>query len=257
MTESQKFATSERVVVITGAAQGLGRAYALRFAALGYRLALLDLNGDALAKVAEWITQAHGECLAITADIGDVQSVQAAAQQIDARFGRADVLVNNAAIFSKLKMRPFEEIPLDEWNRVLHVNITGSFLMARAIVPLMRRHGWGRLINVSSAAALMGRPNYLHYTTSKAAVIGMTRSMARELGPEGITVNAVLPGATDTEVARETVTPAQKAALIAMRSIPREENVDDVTGVVLFLAGEDSRFVTGQSLSVDGGTTFL
>lgn len=257
MTDSQKVANSTRVVVITGAAQGLGRAYALRFATLGYRLVLLDLNGDALAKVAEEVGKADRECRAIVADISDVHSVQGAAQQIDAAFGRVDILINNAAIFSQLKMRPFEEIPLDEWTRVLHVNITGTFLMARAMVPLMRRNGWGRLINVSSAAVLMGRPHYLHYTTSKAAVIGMTRSLARELGPAGITVNAVLPGATDTEVARETVTPAQKAALIAMRSIPREENVDDVTGVVLFLASEESRFVTGQSLSVDGGTTFL
>lgn len=248
---------TSRVVVITGAAQGLGRAYALRFAREGHRIAVLDISGEALQRVEAEIESAGGECLALTTDIGDEASVAEAARRIDERFGRCDVLVNNAAIFSTIKMRPFEQIPLDEWNRVLHVNITGTFLMTRALVPLMRRNRWGRVINVSSAAVAMGRAHYLHYTTSKAALIGMTRSMARELGADGITVNALLPGATDTEVPRETVTPAQKQAQIAMRSIPREEGPQDLEGVVAFLASDDSGFVTGQSLVVDGGLSFL
>lgn len=194
---------------------------------------------------------------ALAVDIGDVVSVERAAAAIDERYGRCDVLVNNAAIFSTIKMRPFEQIPVDEWTRVLHVNITGTFLMTRAMVPLMRRNRWGRVINVSSAAYVMGRPNYLHYTTSKAAVVGMTRSMARELGVDGITVNALLPGATDTEVPRETVTPEQKQQQIAMRCIHREEGPRDLEGVVSFLASDDSAFVTGQSLVVDGGYSFL
>src|SRR5690606_13980742 len=126
-----------------------------------------------------------------------------------------------------------------------------------ALLPSMRQRKWGRIINVSSAAVTMGRPHYLHYTTSKAAVIGMTRSMARELGVSGITVNALLPGAIDTEISRETVTPAQKQAQIDMRSVPREATPQDLTGVVFFLASEASGFVTGQSLIVDGGLTFL
>lgn len=246
-----------RVVVVTGAGQGLGRAYASRFARDGHRIALLDVNDESLQRVASEIECAGGECLAITTDIGDESSVSAAARSIDERFGRCDVLVNNAAIFSTIKMRPFEQIPLDEWTRVLHVNVTGTFLMTRAMAPLMRRNQWGRVINISSAAVVMGRSHYLHYTTSKAALIGMTRSLARELGADGITVNALLPGATDTEVPRETVTPDQKRAQVAMRCIQREEGPQDLEGAVAFLASDDSGFVTGQSLVVDGGLTFL
>jgi 3-oxoacyl-[acyl-carrier protein] reductase len=254
---SSSNAVNKRVVVITGAAQGLGRNYALRLGAMGYNIVAIDIRSEALESVATEVRSSGAECFPLVVDIGDEASVAATAAAIDSRFGRADVLINNAAIFSTLAMRPFEQIPLDEWSRVLHVNVTGTMLMVRALVPLMRRHGWGRIVNVSSAAVLMGRPHYLHYTTSKAAVIGMTRSMARELGVDGITVNVLLPGATDTEIARATVTPEQKRAQIAMRSIPREENMEDVTGVVLFLVSEESRFVTGQSLVVDGGLTFV
>lgn len=257
MSDSSREGGRRRVVVVTGAAQGLGRAYALRFAREGHQLVIIDIKAGQLAEVAKEIEAGGGECLHLEADIGDEASVKRAASAIDERFGRCDVLVNNAAIFTTLKMRPFEEIPLEEWSRVLHVNITGTFLMTRAVVPLMRRHSWGRVINVSSAAYVMGRGHYLHYTTSKAALVGMTRSMARELGPAGITVNAVLPGATDTEVPRETVTPTQKQSQIAMRCIQREEGPRDLEGVMSFLASDDSAFITGQSLVVDGGLTFL
>jgi 3-oxoacyl-[acyl-carrier protein] reductase len=247
----------DRVVAITGAAQGLGRAYALRFAREGHRIVAMDVRAEALQAVAEEVRAAGGDCLALTVDVGDAAGVEEAGSAIEREYGRCDVLVNNAAIFSTIKMRPFEQIPVDEWIKVLHVNVTGTFLVTRAVVPLMRRRRWGRVINISSAAFLMGRPNYLHYTTSKAALVGMTRSMARELGDDGITVNALLPGATDTEIPRETVSPEQKQVQISMRCIRREEGPRDLEGVVSFLASDDSAFITGQSLVVDGGYCFI
>src|SRR5215468_5457644 len=188
-------------------------------------------------------------------DVADPDSVAAMARAVDSEFGRIDILINNAAIFSTLTMRPFDQIPLDEWEDVLRVNVTGAFLCARAVVPAMRRARWGRIINMASGAVTLGRPNYLHYIASKAALDGMTRSLARELGPDRITVNAILPGATFTEIERKTVTPEQKARIVAMQCIPRPETPQDLIGTVLFLACDAASFLTGQALTVDGGAT--
>ncbi len=152
-------------------------------------------------------------------------------------------------------MRPFEEIPLDEWDRVLRINITGCFLPARAVLPAMRAARWGRIINITSGSVPLGGKNYLHYVTSKSALIGMTNSMARELGPQGITVNAVQPGGTFTEIHRETITEEGKARLIASQCIPREEVPMDLVGIVMFLSTEASGFITGQTIACDGGLT--
>jgi 3-oxoacyl-[acyl-carrier protein] reductase len=244
-----------RVAIVTGAGQGIGRAFAKAFAAAGAIPVIAERNAKTAASVSAEIMKAGGKALAIETDIADPASVAEMTEVVEGEYGRIDILVNNAAIFSTLQMRPFEQIPLEEWNEVLRVNITGQMLCARAVLPAMRRAKWGRIINMSSGAVSLGRPGYLHYITSKSALIGMSRSMARELGPDGITVNAILPGATFTEIERQTVTPAQKEKIIAMQCIPRAETPEDLIGTALFLASDASAFITGQAINADGGAT--
>ena len=245
----------ERVVVITGAGQGIGRVFAKAFAKAGARAVIAEINEDKAASVAAEITQGGGEALAVTTDVSDPASIDEMTRIVGDEYGRIDVLINNAAIFSTLAMRPFEDIPLEEWERVLRVNLTGPMLCARAVLPAMRNAKWGRIINMASGAVSLGRPGYLHYIATKSALVGMSRSMARELGKDGITVNAILPGATFTEIERKTVTPEQKARIIALQCVPRAETPEDLVGAALFLASEASAFVMGQIINADGGAT--
>lgn len=245
---------ADRVALVTGGGQGLGRAFARRLARDGARVAVADRNAAAARAVAAEIGTA---ALAVPVDVADEGAVATMVDAVATAFGGVDVLVNNAALFSTLEMRPFERIGVPEWDAVMAVNVRGPFLCARAVAPLMRRAGQGRIVNISSAAVLLGRPGYLHYVTSKAAVIGMTRSLATELGPDGVTVNAVLPGSTETEVPRATVTPEQVARIVDRQAVKRRQVPDDLVGVVAFLAGPDSGFITGQCLNVDGGAAFL
>ncbi len=245
----------DRVVIITGAGQGIGRVFAKAFALAGAKVVIAERNEATAAAVAGEILKADGQALAITTDVADEASIKEMVQLVEDEYGRIDVLINNAGIFSTLQMRPFDQIPLDEWEQVLKVNLTGPFLCARAVLPAMRRAKWGRIINIASGAVRLGRPNYLHYIATKSALMGMSLSMARELCPDNITVNAILPGATFTEIERKTVTPAQKERIVAMQCIPRPETPQDLVGAALFLASEASGFVTGQSINLDGGVT--
>ena len=245
----------ERVVIITGAGQGIGRTFAKAFAMAGARVVIAELNENKAAAVSEEIMKAGGEAFAVTTDVADEASVKEMVEVVEDEYNRIDVLINNAGIFSTLEMRPFDQIPLEEWEQVLRVNLTGPFLCARAVLPAMRRAKWGRIINIASGAVRVGRPNYLHYIASKAALGGMSLSMARELGADGITVNAILPGATFTEIERKTVSPEQKERIVAMQCIPRPEAPEDLVGAALFLASDASAFVTGQTINLDGGVT--
>jgi NAD(P)-dependent dehydrogenase (short-subunit alcohol dehydrogenase family) len=245
----------DRVVIITGAGQGIGRAFAKAFAMTGARAVIAERNEKSAAAVAEEILKADGQVLAVTTDVADPASIAEMIEVVEDEYGRIDVLINNAGIFSTLEMRPFDQIPLEEWEQVLRVNLTGPFLCARAVLPAMRRAKWGRIINIASGAVRLGRPNYLHYIATKSALAGMSLSMARELGPDGITVNAILPGATFTEIERKTVSPEHKERIIAMQCIPRAEGPEDLVGTVLFLASDASGFLTGQAITVDGGAT--
>jgi NAD(P)-dependent dehydrogenase (short-subunit alcohol dehydrogenase family) len=245
----------DRVVIVTGAGQGIGRVFAMAFARAGSRTVIAEVNEKTAASVSAEIMAAGGQALAVATDVAEETSIKEMIGIVEDQYGRIDVLINNAGIFSTLEMRPFDQIPLDEWEQVLRVNLTGPFLCARAVLPAMRRAKWGRIINVASGAVRLGRPNYLHYIATKSALMGMSLSMAREVGADGITVNAILPGATFTEIERKTITPAQKERVIAMQCVPRAEVPEDLVGAVLFLASEASAFVTGQSINLDGGVT--
>jgi len=244
-----------KVAVITGGAAGIGFAYAKRFLAEGARVVVADI-ADPRPAVDKLDT--GGRALAVSTDVSDAASVRAMVAATLARFGRIDVLVNNAAVFATLKPQRFDEIPEAEWDRVLAVNVKGVWNCARAVAPAMRAQGGGRIVNVASAIVAKGTALLLHYVTSKGAVVAMTRALARELGPDRITVNAVAPGLilSDTVQANPDLTGFQGAAIMQARSLKREAFPDDVEGTVVFLASDDSAFMSGQTLIVDGGSVF-
>ena len=241
------------VILVTGAGQGIGRVFARAVAEAGAVSVIADLDSTRAGSVAAELRDAGHAALAVAMDVADPRSVEAAVAAIVEGFGRIDGLVNNAALFSTLAMRPFEQIPLEEWEKVIGVNLTGVFLCCRAVAPVMRRVGYGRIVNISSAAVKLGRPNYLHYIASKSALIGMTSSLARELGTAGITVNAICPGAIATEIVRQTVTPEQVARIIGSQCVPRRGVPDDLTSTLSYLLSRSSGFVSGQTITVDGG----
>ena len=244
-----------KVAVITGGAAGIGFAYAKRFLAEGARVVVADI-ADPAAAVDK--LDSAGRALGVRTDVSDASSVRAMVEAALARFGRIDVLVNNAAVFATLKPQPFDEIPEAEWDRVMAVNVKGVWNCARAVAPAMRAQGGGRIVNVASAIVAKGTALLMHYVTSKGAVVAMTRALARELGPDRITVNAVAPGLilSDTVQANPDITAFQEAAVMQARSLKRDAFPDDVEGTVVFLASDDSAFMTGQTLIVDGGSVF-
>ena len=241
-----------QVAIVTGGGQGIGRVFAQSFAAAGAIAIVADRNPETARSVAASIGES---AMAVEVDVGDEASVARMVADVEARHGRIDALINNAAIFSTLTMRPFDEIPVEEWNQVMRVNLNGPFLCARGVLPAMRRAKRGRIVNIASGAVTLGRPGYLHYIASKAALIGMSRSMARELGPDNITVNSILPGATFTEIERKTITPEWVERIVAQQCIHRPQTPEDLAGAILFLCSDAAEFITGQALTIDGGAT--
>jgi NAD(P)-dependent dehydrogenase (short-subunit alcohol dehydrogenase family) len=246
-----------KVAIVTGAGTGIGRALASRLAHDGAAVVVADLaNYDSAA--AEIAQRTQIKTLGLRVDVSDEKDVERMAAETVKAFGRIDVLVNNAAVFSVLKLKPFEEIDVAEWRRVMDVNVMGVWLCSRACAPHMRKAGAGRIINLASGAPLKGVPFFLHYIASKGAVIAMTRGLARELGKDGITVNSLAPGFTLSEnlLGKED---HMKAGVVTRgtRAISRDEKPEDLVGTVSFLAGADSAFMTGQTLVVDGGSAML
>jgi len=242
-----------QVAVVTGGAVGIGRAIALDLASAGAQVVVLDRTAPEETVAA--VQDGGGRALAVTADVSSEDDLRRAVDAAVEHFGGVDVLVNNAGIFASLTQGPFEQISVEEWRTVMDVNVLGSFLAARCVVASMRERGGGRIVNIASTTAFKGVPYLLHYTSSKGAVLAMTKALARELGKDGIRVNAVAPGFTVSAGVEENaeLVRGMRGNAPSGRALQREMLPEDVVGAVRFLAGHGSGFMTGQTLVVDGG----
>src|SRR5437762_11035374 len=241
-----------KVAVVTGAARGIGRAIAEGLDAEGAQIVVADLGG------AEEAAKAFDDGVGVTVDVSKEDDVQRMAEKAVKHCGGIDILVNNAGLYASLEMRPFDQIPLDEWRQVMDVNVASMFLTARAVVPVMRGPGGGRIVNISSGTPFRGVPFLLHYVTSKGAIVAFTRSLAKELGKDNVLVNCVAPGFTMTEgvQSQPEVIEKLREVSIAARTLQRDQLPEDVVGAVVFLSSPESDFVTGQTIVIDGGQYF-
>jgi 3-oxoacyl-[acyl-carrier protein] reductase len=243
----------DKVAVITGAGQGLGASYARSFCQEGAKVVMADLNEEKLKRVTEDLVGKGYDAIAVTTDVSRQSDTETLARATVERHGRIDILVNNAAVFSTIRLKPTEEISVEEWDLLMSVNLRGAFLCSKAVIPQMKAQRQGKIINISSATVFMGKPYYCHYVASKAGVIGFTRALARELGDWNIQVNCLTPGYTETEIPRQTTTPEQKKSIIAHQCIKRIGTPEDLLGIMVFLASDESNFMSGQTVNVDGG----
>jgi NAD(P)-dependent dehydrogenase (short-subunit alcohol dehydrogenase family) len=232
-----------KVAIVTGGAQGIGRAIADGLGREGAQVVVADL-----------VPPTDG----IRVDVSSEDDVAHMVEEVVARHGRIDVLVNNAGLYASLAMRPFTEIPLEEWRKVMDVNVASMFLTCRAVVPVMREQGGGKIVNISSGTPFRGVPFLLHYVTSKGAIVALTRALAKELGKDGVHVNCVAPGFTmsDGVKAHPEVIEKLQDASVAARTIQRDQVPEDVVGAVVFLCSPGADFVTGQTMVIDGGQYF-
>jgi 3-oxoacyl-[acyl-carrier protein] reductase len=253
MPANERFDFTGLSVVITGGGKGIGKIYVEEFAKAGARVAAADIDVAAAKSVAETLTKANLEAMGFGVDIASEGSTKDMVAAVLDRYGAVDVLINNASLMSTLQRRSWLEIPVEEWDRVMAVNLRGMFLCCRAAFPSMKAQKRGKIVNISSSRVWEGTPNRLHYTTSKAGVIGFTRALAREVGEFGITVNAVTPGMTQSETQIASSSGNYLAARVSGRAIERVQVPADLVGAVMFLSSPASDFMTGQTINVDGG----
>jgi 3-oxoacyl-[acyl-carrier protein] reductase len=246
----------ERVAIVTGAGHGIGKNYARRFAQEGAAVVLADIDGDAVEAGASELVAEGFQAIGLQTDVRKKDDMDRMAKAAVDAFGRVDILVNNAALFATVPMSrsPFDEIDIEEWDRMMAINLRGPWLAARAVYPAMKQQGYGKIINISSGTALKGSSSRIHYVTSKAGILGFTRTLAREMGPAGITVNCVAPGSTLSEESPDEATLAMRESAKSDRALARVQHPDDLEGAVVFFASRHSDFITGQTLVVDGGS---
>ena len=248
------FSLAGQTAIVTGGAKGIGRAIAHGLARAGARLVIADLAG------AREAAATYPDGVGVIADVSRPDGMAEMVDTALATCGRVDILVNNAGIYTSLPMRPFEDIPLEEWRRVLDVNAIGLALACRAVTPHMRSRGGGRILNISSGTAFRGVPHLLHYVASKGAVVAMTKALAKELGDDGILVNCIAPGFTISDGVQENRAGVDFETLsrisVAARTIKRDQTPEDIVAAAVFLCGPGAAFVTGQTIVIDGGQYF-
>jgi NAD(P)-dependent dehydrogenase (short-subunit alcohol dehydrogenase family) len=245
----------DKVAIVTGGSRGIGAAFCEALASEGAKVVVADiLDGEAVVKRIE---RRQGNAIYRRTDVTSAPSIAEMAAQGEAVFGDIDILVNNAALFADLAKKPFQEIGGDEWDRVMAVNVRGPFECAKVVAPAMIKRKSGKIVNIASGTVFKGLVDMLHYVTSKGAVVAMTRCLARELGPYNVCVNAIAPGLTMSEAVIDNPewTGAPNTATVASRAIRRDQTPTDLLGTLLYLCSDDSNFVTGQTIAVDGGAT--
>lgn len=244
-----------KVAVVTGASRGIGATFALRLAAEGASVVASDIAS--CTGITDQIQQKGGRAIGMTADVTDGKAVARLMQEAVSTYGSLDILINNAALASALELKPIEDISSEEWTRVMEVNVRGVFECIKAAVPQMRAQNYGKIVNMGSGTFLKGAPLLPHYVASKGAVVGLTRSFARELGSYGIRVNCISPGLVMTDAMRGHSfmgDPAVMQSQIESRAVKREQIPDDLAGAMIFLSSPQSDFISGQTLVVDGGS---
>ena len=249
-----------KVIIVTGGANGIGRAYVESLAREGAQLVIADIDKHSGQELARSLVAAGTQVFSLPTDVSELADVENMIRETVDRFGRIDGLVNNAAFYQRpdfMARVPFEQIPLDEWDKMMSVNLRGAFLCCRSVVPFMKLQGSGKIVNISSATIYYGGNSAAHYVTSKAGIIGLTRSLARELGSYNINVNAIAPGLTLSLDDPPEEFAQNNALRVGVRSIKRDQVPSDLVGSLTYLLSPDSDFMTGQTMVIDGGSQMI